>query len=519
LKILYIHPYAYWANSHLLLNFLRISNYLNSRKNMLKCPIEERYLDLRHEDLPNFSPNRIDVYRKVLQTLLLDIYTKFKFNIIAISCYTSFNYLNTVEVAFLAKKNFPNCIIVVGGVHPTIIPDDFQIGNFPELLYEVYSRNETPFDYLIKEEGEIPFFNLLAGLIDNSIKKRNNANEPCIILKPELIEDLDELPLINLDLYKSYRKSINKLYIDFSRGCIYRCSYCGTSGKISCYKKIRTRQIRNCIKELEIINNLSWLSINQIHISDMFFLPKRSKREEFFIELKKLISKEGKFPFKIIVYDRIEFCSLKDLKNYKDLDIIPHFGFDFSSEEMLYKMDKFYGKSKEIIYNSIKNYLEKATALIIESNRIGSKIVFYYMIGTPGEDHFTLLQGKRFFLEKRFNDHSLVEKYNINLDFSKYMAFIGSNLYEKAEKKFGAKIYYKNWWKIFHEKQPIYGLLVKPSRNLSLIECIDLSYNYMKEILKYQLKRKNKFYSFQLIIFWKDMLKQILNLYQHNIKN
>ena len=54
-------------------------------------------------------------------------------------------------------------------------------------------------------------------LIDKTIKKRNNRNEPCIILKPELIEDLDELPLINLDLYKRYRKTINKLYIDFSR--------------------------------------------------------------------------------------------------------------------------------------------------------------------------------------------------------------------------------------------------------------------------------------------------------------
>ena len=513
MKILYIHPFAFWANSHLLLNFLRISNYLNSKKQILKCTLEERYLDLRHENLPNFNPNMINQYRIALNQLLLKIFNEFNFNLVAISCYTSFNYLNTIEVAFLIKKKFPNCIIIVGGVHPTIVPEDFQIGNLPEIFYDEYSKNETPFDFLIREEGEIPFFNLIRNICNGTIKKRMNKNEPCIILKSEMIKDLNDLSLINLDLYRRYDKYINKLYIDFSRGCIYRCSYCGTSGTTLCYKKVRIKSIKQCINELKLIKNLSWLTINQIHITDMCFIPKRSKKEFFFEELRDLIRKEGKFPFKIIIYDRIEFCSLKDLQNYKELNIIPHFGFDFSSESMLYKMEKFHGKDKTTIYKSIKNYLDKARELIIESNRIDSKIVFYYMIGTPGENYFTLKQGKHFFLEKRYDSHSLVEKYNINLDFSKYMAFIGSDLYNKAEEKFGAKIYYKNWWKIFDENQPYYGLLVKPSKNLSLIKCLDISYDYIKEILKHQLNRRNKFYSFQLIIFWKNILKMISKLY------
>ncbi|MBY9007572.1 MAG: cobalamin-dependent protein [Candidatus Lokiarchaeota archaeon] len=512
MKILYIHPYAFWANSHLLLNFLRISNYLNSKQQELKIPIEENYIDLRHENLPKFIPKMIDHYRIALKKLLNEIYNEFPFDLVAISCYTSFNYLNSVEVAFLIKRNFPKTIIVIGGVHPTIVPDDFQIGNIPRVFFNEYSKNETPFDFLIREEGEIPFFKLIKGLSEKTINSRINMNQPCIVLKSEMVMNLDEIPLINFNLYKKYSDSINKLYIDFSRGCIFRCNYCGTSGTTQCYKKVRIKSVERCINEIEIIKNSPWISIDQIHITDMFFLPKRSKREMFFKELKKLKRKYPKKSLKIIIYDRIEFCTLQNLQNYKELDIIPHFGLDFSSESMLFKMGKFHGKDRDTIDRSIKKYLKKTRELIIESNRINSKIIFYYMIGTPGEDHSTLEQGKDFFLEKRYDSQSLVEKFNVNLDFSKYMAFIGSQLYNNAEEKFGSRIFYKNWWKLFDENQHIYGLLVRPSKDMSLITCLDISYNYMREIIKYQINRKNNFYSFHLILFWKSILNTILEL-------
>ncbi|MBN1215121.1 MAG: hypothetical protein JXA99_06715 [Candidatus Lokiarchaeota archaeon] len=512
MRILYIHPFAFWANSHLLLNFARISNYLNLKNKEFKFTIKEKYLDLRHENLPQFCPEKIDLYRAALKKLLNKLYNKFPFDLVAISCYTSFNYLNSVEVAFLIKKIFHNTLIVVGGVHPSIVPEDFHINNIPNYFFEEYPKNETPFDFIIKEEGEIPFYKLIRGLIEKNINLRKNMKEPSIILKTEMVKNLNDIPLIDFGLFKRYKHVIDKLYLDFSRGCIFRCSYCGTSGTTICYKKVRIKSIKLCIKEIEILKKTSWLSINQIHITDMFFLPKRSKRELFFKELKKINKKNTKKSLKIIVYDRIEYCTLKDLYHYKELDIIPHFGLDFTSELMLYRMEKFLAKDKNILQRTINHYLEKTRKLIMESNRINSKIIFYYMIGTPGEDNLSLEQGKDFFLKKRYGDQSLVEKYNVNLDFSKYMAFIGSKLYVIAEEKFGSKIYYKNWWKIFNINQHFFGLLVRPSKNMSLITCLKLNYQYLKEIIKYQIKRKNDFYSFQLVLFWKNILNKISNL-------
>ncbi len=108
LKILYIYPYETWGTPNILSAILRISNYLNSRKVELEGSIKERYLDLRHENLPDFTPNDLQSYRKNLKKLLKKIYRRFKFKIVAIACYSSYNYTNAVEVANSIKKNVNN---------------------------------------------------------------------------------------------------------------------------------------------------------------------------------------------------------------------------------------------------------------------------------------------------------------------------------------------------------------------------------------------------------------------------
>ncbi|GAH39303.1 unnamed protein product, partial [marine sediment metagenome] len=89
-NILYIQPFESFGKVRFLTECLpRISSYLNSRKNELDDEIEEEYLDLRCENLPSYWPEYIDEYRKALKELLCGIYKRFKFDIVAISCYTS----------------------------------------------------------------------------------------------------------------------------------------------------------------------------------------------------------------------------------------------------------------------------------------------------------------------------------------------------------------------------------------------------------------------------------------------
>ena len=205
MKILYLYVRTRLVDlkPHVFLGIIRISNYLNSMKHKIGGSIEEEYLDLGFEALPKFIPENIKEYREKLKKLLLEYKKRFPFELVAISCYTSLNYMNCVEIASLIKKEItPSCLIVVGGIHPSICPEDFQIGNFPNFIYKKYPQNQTPFDYLIKDEGEIPFYNLVKGLIEGTIKKRKSAEDPLIFIESQILENLDELPIINFELFE-----------------------------------------------------------------------------------------------------------------------------------------------------------------------------------------------------------------------------------------------------------------------------------------------------------------------------
>ncbi len=504
IKILYIHPYEFWGTTDILPSFIRISNYLNSRRKELNGSIKEKYLDFRYENLPEFAPENIVLYRFELKKLLTKIYKRFKFNLVAISCYGSFNYINSIEVAFLIKYFInPNCTIVVGGVHTTICPQDFQPGEFPVYLNNTYNQNTTPFDFLIKEEGEKPFFKLVRDILEGSIKRRNNPTENCIIREIEIINDLNELPIIDLRLLKKYRKILkkyNNLWIDFSRGCIFKCKFCiNSENYVNCYKKVRTKSVKKCIEELKVLKNCKWLSIKNVFISDMIFLPKKSLRTQFFEELKKIINQEGSFPFQITIMDRIDLCSMDDLANYNELNIIPSFGLESCSKTMLYKMGKILGRTRNQINNGINRYLLKLEEIIKEGNKLELLIKYNLLIGLPGSTKETIKENCDFFLKKRFDGESLLDKFKVIFKFNKYFAYIGSEIYNIAEEKFGARIYHKEWWKMFRKDQAYLAALVDPSKDLTFKESINLNLKFIKEVFIKQNKLKNPVYSFSIL--------------------
>lgn len=508
-KILYLYPEEFWGQSNLMVIFNRISNYLNMNINTSNKEIKEEFIDLRNESLPKFSLETNKEYREALKKKLQEKYNQFKFDLVAISCYSSFNYINTIEVANLIKKYVnANCFIVVGGIHPTLCPEDFQTGNFPNYIYNTYSKNFNPIDFLIKEEGEIPFFKLIQSLIDKNYNFQNNLENKCKILPTEILQDLNELPILNLDLFKSYGKKISNykgVWLDFSRGCIFRCKYCPNSEKyINCYRNLRLKTIDKCIKELRIIEETNWLSIDYVFITDMIFLPKRSARDSFFKKLEEDISENGKFNFKIQIMDRVDVCSKEDLKNYKKFNMVPNIGLESGSETLLYRMGKILGKNKKDIQKGIQRYLKKTENIIKISNKIDLPIFFNYLIGVPGSDKETMKENEDFFLSERFNGKSLADKYHIILKFNKFLGYFGSELYNKADELYGTKYYYKKWWKIFDEDQVYYASLVNPSNNLTFKESINLSLNFIREFLKKQNKNGNPYYSLVNLLRWKE---------------
>ena len=122
-KLLFIHPTANQKTREneaknlisgkrqefIELSFAYLDSYLKE-----KIPsIETRYLDFRFE------------YKKDIDSVLLKAKEEFDFTHVGLTCYSR-HYLNCVEIARKIKQIDGKTVVIVGGFHPTVKPEDFM---------------------------------------------------------------------------------------------------------------------------------------------------------------------------------------------------------------------------------------------------------------------------------------------------------------------------------------------------------------------------------------------------------
>jgi len=153
---------------------------------------------------------------------------------------------NALALADCARSARPDAKIVLGGVHPTIFPE------------EVLKRASV--DYVVRHEGELTLAELADGAAPESIaglsyraggEMRHNAPR-------ERIKNLDEMPYPAYHLLpmKKYRPSLGNYKrlpaasIMTSRGCPGRCTFCytGVHGR-----QIRFRSAENILGEIKLL--------------------------------------------------------------------------------------------------------------------------------------------------------------------------------------------------------------------------------------------------------------------------
>ncbi len=154
---------------------------------------------------------------------------------------------STYRIAGIVKRVSPDSTVVVGGVHAAAMPD------------EVLS-NET-IDFVIRGEGEKPFFALVEGespeSIDGLSYRNDNPLQPIAHnAMGEPIDNLDSLPhpayhLIRFDLYKpavgAYRR-LPAANMTMTRGCPGKCTFCN-----SAETALRTRSAKHIVDEIQLL--------------------------------------------------------------------------------------------------------------------------------------------------------------------------------------------------------------------------------------------------------------------------
>ncbi len=172
----------------------------------------------------------------------------------------------------LRLKEQSSIPVVVGGPHATFFPD--------------FIKNEG-IDYICVGEGEYAIVDLLEALENDPV---NSINIPNIWAKDpngnvfenpvrSFIEDLDELPFPNFDIYNKYKYmvSYNKeiFPVMTARGCPHNCSYCFNEKYKEIYKGkgryLRRKSPERAIDELvEVKQKYGIKKIN--FVDDSFFI-------------------------------------------------------------------------------------------------------------------------------------------------------------------------------------------------------------------------------------------------------
>ena len=235
------------------------------------------------------------------------------------------------EIAKKVKEMLPDIPVVVGGAHPTLLPE--------QTLNEFES-----FDIIVVGEGEETILELVSRLEARKaisdvrgIAYRKNGKVIITPARPRIL-DLDMLPnpheYYNFDFYlnnNSFRFTDNSVSMIVSRGCPYNCRFCATKNFWT--RKYISKSTDGIMKEIRHVLGRGAEGI--VFRDSTFNINKR-----WLHELCEKIRQE-KLRFKWAVNARVNLVEYELFRHMKKagLDTV-HFGVESGSQKIL----DFYGK-------------------------------------------------------------------------------------------------------------------------------------------------------------------------------
>ena len=162
--------------------------------------------------------------------------------IFGLSCLTA-HVVRGYALSRMIKAEFPDSIVVAGGLHPTALPDE--------------ALGLDTIDYVVRGEGEETMLKLyrairsggdVAAILGVSYKRDGR-----VVHNPEapLIPELDDIPIFPYDLFNNPKYDMG--FICTSRGCPYKCTYC--SQRMLTGTTYRFKSAERIVQELDVLIN------------------------------------------------------------------------------------------------------------------------------------------------------------------------------------------------------------------------------------------------------------------------
>lgn len=295
---------------------------------------------------------------------------EFKPDVVGITS-TTFQYPVSCRVAEKIKEHGFGGLVILGGIHATIAPDDLAA---------------SPFDAFSIGEGEITLTTLMKRYVHGeditAIKGLDIKSDGKIIRNgyPDVLEDLDVLPVRDyeiIDAKKILELSKGWFSVSFSRGCPYACKFCinqklrkdfVASTKVRYY---RCQSVDKVITDLlQYIND--YPMIKMFNFDDDLLIMDKKWFSEFAAAYR--IKIYERYGIKYVINTRANLITEEVVKDLKDSGCHEcQVGFETGNEEL----------RNGVLAKEITNVqLEKAFDLF---NKYGVRSLAYTMLGIPGE--------------------------------------------------------------------------------------------------------------------------------------
>ena len=293
-------------------------------------------------------------------------------DIVGITAMT-FTLIDVVKTIDLVKEVNKKIVIVLGGPHPTIFPEETL--NLPCVDYVIIGEGEMPFLGLVNALNGEPGFRLrdIKGLVykENGRIFNNGMGE--------FIDDLDELPppertLLPVEKYNSILGGGRVVTTMFtSRGCPFQCAFCD---RPHLGKKFRARSAKRVVDEMaECLR----LGIGEILVYDDTFTVNRERVSDI---CREIIKRNLRFIWDIRArVDTVDEDMLKLLKQSGCHRI--HFGVESGTDRIL----KILNKGVTVAQ------ITKTFALC---KKLGIETLAYFMIGSPTETKQDIYETMKF---------------------------------------------------------------------------------------------------------------------------
>jgi len=270
------------------------------------------------------------------------------------------------EIASLVRQIQPRARLILGGPHPTTLPEKCAVG---------------PYDFLVLGEAEETLVQLLQkGRGDDvpGLWFREDGNWMKNAPRPA-IENIDSIPfpafdLIDLEHYKrlwfqldTIGRPVSGVSILATRGCPFQCSFCQPTLEKLFGKKLRKRSPENIVAEL------AWLK-DRFKIQGFVFLDDTLVADRGWTRqlAEKLIAANLGLVFG---------CNMRaELVDEQMLRLLSEAGL----RKIYLGIESFTDRIRQQVLNKkiSREEIENAVAL---ARKAGLKVQGYFMVGAPGE--------------------------------------------------------------------------------------------------------------------------------------